>query len=914
MAFGAALAGFAQGFLGGMKAGQDFQEGRERIQSRRELNRKAKNENDAADELAAVAKAQRQRGASTAATGGVTSQAIAAPTQALTPASAAQTPESTVAAAIPEAMYDDSEQSAYAEGGRVTRRTDAAHNTELSAQEQKAYDEWLRKQGRRADLEEQDYDMRGAYASGAAGDGRGHFPDTYKKPNHPTFSTQSQYHGQDGNAGGVWSKGPDGIDEFAPGPTNREHHTQQELEAYWRRAEPDGTSRMAGYAEGGVVRPEDQPPAAIPVAAPPAAAPPAQAITPPGNTPAAPAAPPANYNDPELKDKVPDPVTGGLDYMREAFGLNAAPAATAPGAAPAPAAAIPAPAQPGQPAAAVAPPEAAPDPQRMQRLTAMARGEGAASNEEVTQAAQRVDPKGEMTLAQRNTELLEAATNIYYSRGMIKEGNEAAASLLQNFRRNMQMYGGMAVAAAENGNMQQAGELLTQAYAYVPDGNTVTARRSGTGIELITIGPDGKPKPGREVNLADANAVRNAVGYSMDMDKWAGHLLNERKANAEIELGQGRLAETTRHNRAAEGLQGASLAESRAARGEARAARQRAEGRLVEGEAASTTARLAGIEADRAERALRGLGDDASPEDRQAAIAKAEAARDRARELEARVPTGLAARISSTENQDAQVDIQRERLRDAQAERALRQRAAAETDPLKKQKLEEEIRNLQARTDRTRAGPAGRAGAGALTFENRGKIDDAYSSLVSGGAGSLNPEQQEEGRSLSQTIAGLNPGGSATDYATAGLALRQGNFTVLRSPESSNPMVRIGARTYEMPPSMIGALMQYREQAKPPERTGPGAGAVAATVGSSIAAGPASVQRQREAAYADQPAATPRVPVNTDPMPRAVERLSTLFRAAPNMPAAQRETLIRVEAARHGVRPDALKQALGAPQ
>jgi hypothetical protein len=176
MAFGAALAGFAQGFLGGMKAGQDFQEGRERIQSRRELNRKAKNENDAADELAAVAKAQRQRGASTAATGGVTSQAIAAPTQALTPASAAQTPESTVAAAIPEAMYDDSEQSAYAEGGRVTRRTDAAHNTELSAQEQKAYDEWLRKQGRRADLEEQDYDMRGAYASGAAGDGRGHFP------------------------------------------------------------------------------------------------------------------------------------------------------------------------------------------------------------------------------------------------------------------------------------------------------------------------------------------------------------------------------------------------------------------------------------------------------------------------------------------------------------------------------------------------------------------------------------------------------------------------------------------------------------------------------------------------------------------------------------------------------------------
>ncbi len=38
-----------------------------------------------------------------------------------------------------------------------------------------------------------DYDYRGAFLAGVTADASGHWPDTYKKPNHPTFSVESIY-------------------------------------------------------------------------------------------------------------------------------------------------------------------------------------------------------------------------------------------------------------------------------------------------------------------------------------------------------------------------------------------------------------------------------------------------------------------------------------------------------------------------------------------------------------------------------------------------------------------------------------------------------------------------------------------------------------------------------------------------
>ncbi len=50
------------------------------------------------------------------------------------------------------------------------------------------------------------YDAQGFWKDGRTVDSRGHGTDLYKKPNHPTFSNQSQNHSWK-TPGGVWGKG-----------------------------------------------------------------------------------------------------------------------------------------------------------------------------------------------------------------------------------------------------------------------------------------------------------------------------------------------------------------------------------------------------------------------------------------------------------------------------------------------------------------------------------------------------------------------------------------------------------------------------------------------------------------------------------------------------------------------------------
>jgi hypothetical protein len=82
-----------------------------------------------------------------------------------------------------------------------------------------------------------DYDFEAAKAAGVKPDARGHMPDTYKKPNHITFSDESIYN--DGGAG-HWEQ----IDKhwyFTPGPTNLKNYSMEELRRYFKNHEPDAT-------------------------------------------------------------------------------------------------------------------------------------------------------------------------------------------------------------------------------------------------------------------------------------------------------------------------------------------------------------------------------------------------------------------------------------------------------------------------------------------------------------------------------------------------------------------------------------------------------------------------------------------------------------------------------------------------
>jgi len=113
----------------------------------------------------------------------------------------------------------------------------ALFNTELPPADEAKFQAWQKVNPRLGNT--YDYDARGFWKSGAATAGNGHGSDAWKKPNHPTFSSESKYNGMEGMTGGQWLKGPQGKWMFFASPTNLQHHSQQELNAYFKQVEPD---------------------------------------------------------------------------------------------------------------------------------------------------------------------------------------------------------------------------------------------------------------------------------------------------------------------------------------------------------------------------------------------------------------------------------------------------------------------------------------------------------------------------------------------------------------------------------------------------------------------------------------------------------------------------------------------------
>ena len=126
------------------------------------------------------------------------------------------------------------------------------YNTELSPPEQDSFNGWMKDQsakaGRDVSTDLYDYDLQGYWQknvgdteegpqlSGGPPETRAHLTDEFKKPNHPTFSTGSIYHGVAGNEGGTWNPLDDEHYSFKPGATNLEHRSPEELQDYWERS------------------------------------------------------------------------------------------------------------------------------------------------------------------------------------------------------------------------------------------------------------------------------------------------------------------------------------------------------------------------------------------------------------------------------------------------------------------------------------------------------------------------------------------------------------------------------------------------------------------------------------------------------------------------------------------------------
>lgn len=77
------------------------------------------------------------------------------------------------------------------------------YDTTLSKDEESKFQDWKQKYA--PNDSGYDYDLRGAFKAGLKPDPEtGHWPDTFKKPNHPTFSNESIYYPYAPQKAGHW--------------------------------------------------------------------------------------------------------------------------------------------------------------------------------------------------------------------------------------------------------------------------------------------------------------------------------------------------------------------------------------------------------------------------------------------------------------------------------------------------------------------------------------------------------------------------------------------------------------------------------------------------------------------------------------------------------------------------------------
>jgi hypothetical protein len=129
------------------------------------------------------------------------------------------------------------------------------YNTKLSKTDEAKFQEWAKANNKLNDV--YDYDIRGAWKAMQSGkmspDERGHLGDLYKKPNHPTFSDQSIYHGVDNNIGGSWADNGQGGYVFKASPTSM--WKPEQLQQYFKQYEPDALLVLPQIEQQQVVNP-----------------------------------------------------------------------------------------------------------------------------------------------------------------------------------------------------------------------------------------------------------------------------------------------------------------------------------------------------------------------------------------------------------------------------------------------------------------------------------------------------------------------------------------------------------------------------------------------------------------------------------------------------------------------------------
>jgi len=120
-------------------------------------------------------------------------------------------------------------------------------------EERPSYEEWLRLHKVR---ETPDYDVRAAYEAGIDPDERGHLSDRFKRPNHITYSDESEAaKSKDAPPAGKWvGSDKDGWTFYATQTNINNAGGVDRLRKYFRKNEKDVRLVLPhGYADGGII-------------------------------------------------------------------------------------------------------------------------------------------------------------------------------------------------------------------------------------------------------------------------------------------------------------------------------------------------------------------------------------------------------------------------------------------------------------------------------------------------------------------------------------------------------------------------------------------------------------------------------------------------------------------------------------
>jgi len=143
-------------------------------------------------------------------------------------------------------MADDSKDPSAWTDDQVADYFKQNFNTPLTDTERNKYQSWLDYQtgwnGSDPTHASDDYDMQGFWKKYGDTTISGHFTDEFKKPNHPTFSEESQYSGAPSAWGGTYQGGTwadDGSSYTPSAEMLRTTHSLDKLKAYMSQYEPD---------------------------------------------------------------------------------------------------------------------------------------------------------------------------------------------------------------------------------------------------------------------------------------------------------------------------------------------------------------------------------------------------------------------------------------------------------------------------------------------------------------------------------------------------------------------------------------------------------------------------------------------------------------------------------------------------